>query len=242
MPPPPAAGGAGQRGVRGAQGGQVRADGERVRPPPGPLRVSVREIPTPAAGGDLGRLHARRGGLGELRWAPPPPPPRRRDVGATADAWALLDAVRADLRVIGDRLTESVLAFFNKQGAALRGGCFLLPSSAPAVPARESPAPTPTLPTPRRRDAGWEVQTGCTVNDEGICGAAPDVQLQPARLLPNLFFPLRPAARAARPRRLSFGRVACAPAGRPPGARAPGSEPTPNATPSAPSVRPDRWT
>ena len=39
---------------------------------------------------------------------------------AREEAWALLDAVRADLRVVGDRLTESVLAFFNKQGASLR--------------------------------------------------------------------------------------------------------------------------
>lgn len=32
-------------------------------------------------------------------------------------AWTLLDTVSGDLRVIGDRLAESVLAFFNKKGA-----------------------------------------------------------------------------------------------------------------------------
>lgn len=46
------------------------------------------------------------------------PAVRGRDVDAAADAWALLETVRADLRVIGDRLADSVLAFFNKQGAA----------------------------------------------------------------------------------------------------------------------------
>lgn len=41
------------------------------------------------------------------------------DVDAKDAAWALLDSIREDLRVVGDRLTESILAFFNKQGACL---------------------------------------------------------------------------------------------------------------------------
>lgn len=34
----------------------------------------------------------------------------------------------------------------------------------------------------RRGPAGWAVQTGCTVNDDGVCSACPEVQLQPVRL------------------------------------------------------------